>query len=52
MKRKSALKNQIRLGKRILVTDGPEADIFSRPRTETFRIEKRLAKRGAILIFG
>jgi hypothetical protein len=43
MKQKSALKNQISRGKGIRVTDGPKADIFSRPRTETFRAEQRLA---------
>jgi len=52
MKQKSALKNQISLGKRIRVTDGAKADIFSRPGAETFYVEKRLAKHCAILSFG
>ena len=52
MKQKSALKNQISLGKRIRVTDGPKADILSRPWAETFYLDKRLAKHCAILSFG
>ena len=51
MKQKSALKNQIRLGKRIRVTDGSKADILGRPGAETFCFEQRLAKRCAILTF-
>ncbi len=37
MKIESPLKNQIRLGKRVGVTDRSKADIFRRPRAETFR---------------
>ena len=51
MKQKRALKNQIRLGKRVRVTDGPQADIFSRPGAETFGVEQRPAERCAILSF-
>jgi len=51
MKQKRALENQIRLGKRVRVTDGTKADIFSRPGAETFRVEQRLAERCAILSF-
>ena len=51
MKQKRAPKNQIRLGKRVRVTNGPKADIFSRPGAETFRVEQRLAERCALLSF-
>lgn len=52
MKQKRAFENQIRLGKRIFVTDSPKADIFSRPGAETLRIEQRFTERCAILTLG
>jgi len=52
MKFENAPENQVGLGKRIGVTDGPKADIFSRPRAETFYVEQRLAKGRGILILG
>ena len=52
MKLENAPENQVSLGKRIGVTDGPKADIFSRPRAETFYVEQRLAKGRGILILG
>jgi hypothetical protein len=52
MEREGAFKNQIRSGKRVRVADDLEADIFGRPRPETFGLEQRFSKRGWILSVG
>src|ERR1044072_3885773 len=50
MKRKHALKNQIRSRKRVGIADGAQADVFSRPCPDPFRIEQRFAQSGGALM--
>src|ERR1051325_11043149 len=50
MKRKHALENQIRSRKRVGIADGAQADVFSRPCPNPFRIEQRFAQSGGALM--